>query len=55
LESGSLSVYRTFDEYSESGAVGDPALASAEKGAEIYERLGDELETILTEVHERNS
>ena len=55
LESGPLSVYRTFDEYSESGAVGDPALASAEKGAEIYERLGDELETILTEVHERNS
>jgi creatinine amidohydrolase len=55
LEGGPLSVYRTFDEYTESGAIGDPALASAEKGAEIYERLGDELEGILTEIHEQNS
>jgi creatinine amidohydrolase len=55
VESGPLSVYRTFDEYSESGAVGDPALASAEKGAEIYERLGDELEETLTEIHVNNS
>lgn len=55
LEGGPLSVYRPFDEYTESGAIGDPALASAEKGAEIYERLGDEMEDILTEIHEQNS
>jgi len=29
-------------------------LATAEKGTEIYERLGDEMEHILTSVHERN-
>lgn len=55
LSGGPLSVYRTFDEYSESGAIGDPALATAEKGAEIYARLGDELERILTAIHEQNS
>lgn len=50
LESGPLSVYRSFDEYTESGAIGHPTLASAE----IYERLGDELERMLTAVHEQN-
>lgn len=54
LEGGPLSVYRSFDEYTESGAIGDPELATAEKGAEIYERLGDELERMLTQLHERN-
>lgn len=54
LEGGPLSVYRTFDEYSESGAIGDPGLASAEKGEAIYERLGDELEAVLRAIHEHN-
>lgn len=54
LEGGSLSVYRTFDEYSESGAIGDPGLASAEKGKAIYERIGDELEAVLRTIHEQN-
>lgn len=51
---GPLSVYRDFTEYSESGAIGDPTGASAEKGAKIYELLGDELEPILEQMHERN-
>lgn len=55
LVGGPLSVYRTFDEYSESGAIGDPSLASAEKGAEIFELLGDELENILVEIYNHNS
>lgn len=55
LEGGPLSVYRPFGEYSESGAIGEPELASAEKGREIYDRLGDELERLLTQVHERNA
>jgi creatinine amidohydrolase len=54
LESGPLSVYRTFEEYSASGAVGDPHLATAETGAAIYERLGDELEDLLATIHARN-
>jgi creatinine amidohydrolase len=53
-ESGPLSVYRTFDEYTESGAIGDPHLATAEKGERIYELLGDEIETLLEAIHARN-
>lgn len=51
---GPLAVYRGFEEYSETGAIGDPDLASAEKGEQIYERLGDELESILRDIHEEN-
>jgi len=51
---GPLSVHRLEEEYSEIGAVGDPELASAEKGAAIFERLGDELETLLREAHHQN-
>lgn len=49
---GPLSSYNDFSEYSESGAIGEPSLATAEKGEEFYDRLGDEMETILREVHE---
>ncbi len=51
---GPLTTYRSFREYSESGAIGDPSEASAEKGKEIYERLSDELETLLRRMHEHN-
>ncbi|WP_247004310.1 creatininase family protein [Halosolutus gelatinilyticus] len=54
MEGGPLAVYRGFEEYSASGAIGDPGLASAEKGERIYELLGDELESLLRDVHERN-
>lgn len=54
FDEGPLSVYRSFAEYSASGAVGEPHLASAEKGERIFESLGDELESLLREVHERN-
>lgn len=47
LVDGSLSVYRLFEEYTESGAIGDPALASAEKGEEIYYSFGEEMEIFL--------
>lgn len=52
---GPLGVYRGFEEYSETGAIGDPNLASAEKGEQIYERLGDELEAVLRQIHDQNS
>jgi creatinine amidohydrolase len=51
---GPLSVYRDFSEYTESGAIGDPMVASAEKGKRVLELLCDEMEDILTRMHERN-
>lgn len=55
LEGGPLSVYRAFDEYSESGAIGDPSLATAEKGAVIFDGLRDELASLLTDIHDANA
>jgi creatinine amidohydrolase len=54
LEGGPLSVYRGFDEYSESGAIGAPELASAEKGERFYEVVTEELAAVLVAVHEHN-
>lgn len=52
---GPLASYHGFEEYSASGAIGTPELASAEKGEAIAALLGDELETILRAVYERNT
>ena len=52
FQGGPLGVYRSFDEYSETGAIGDPHLASAEKGERIYDLLGDEVEAILRQIHD---
>ena len=52
LESGPLSVYRPFEEYSDSGAIGDTALASADKGATLHEKLADEVASLLVDAHE---
>jgi creatinine amidohydrolase len=54
FQGGPLSVYRSFAEYSDSGAIGDPALGSAEKGAELLDRLVDELAVLLLAIHEHN-
>ncbi|GAA0238179.1 creatininase family protein [Haladaptatus pallidirubidus] len=54
LDGGALSVYRSFDEYSNTGAIGAPELASAEKGERILERLADELAALLEEIHAKN-
>lgn len=54
FKGGLLSIYRSFAEYSDSGAIGDPDLASAEKGEEIFERLGDEMEILLVAMWEHN-
>lgn len=53
LVGGALSSYRDFEEYSASGAIGDPSLASAEKGEELFDRLGDELADVLRSVSEQ--
>jgi len=54
-ETGRLSVYRTFEEYSESGAIGDPHLASAETGERIYRLLGDKVVALLETIHEQTT
>jgi len=54
LESGPISVYRTFDEYSASGAIGAPGLANEEKGARIYDIVTSELAAVFTAIHEHN-
>lgn len=51
---GPLSVYRSFDAYSESGAIGNPDLATAEKGAGLLDGIAEELAVLLTAVHEHN-
>lgn len=53
LVGGALSVYRSFDEHSDSGAIGDPELATAEKGEELFDGVVEEFESILRETHER--
>lgn len=51
---GPLAVYREFTEYSDSGAIGDPDLATGEKGAELFTRLADELAALFEEIHGHN-
>jgi creatinine amidohydrolase len=55
LEGGPLSVYRPFEAYSETGAIGAPRDASAEKGERIYAAVSEELAAVLQAVHEHNS
>lgn len=52
---GPLAVYRTFDEYSRSGAIGAPELATADKGRQLFEHLDTELGKLLHEIHTQNS
>lgn len=54
LEGGPVSVYRSFKEYSKSGAIGAPELASAEKGARIYDTVTSELAALFTAIHKHN-
>lgn len=55
FDRGPLSVYRPFEEYTETGEIGDPTLASAEKGEELFDRLLDEFEVVLAQLHERGA
>lgn len=53
IDGGPLAVYRSFEEYSASGAIGDPDLASAAKGKRLFEGLTEALAALLEEVHEQ--
>lgn len=52
LQGSPMSVYRSFSQYSNSGAVGDSTLASADKGEQIFELVTDEYEAILRSIHD---
>lgn len=54
VASGPLSVYRPFEEYAESGAIGAPELATAETGEILFEALVEELADLLRTIHENN-
>lgn len=54
FEGGPLSVYRSFAAYSDSGAIGDPALGTAEKGVALLDHLAEELAILLLAIHEQN-
>lgn len=51
---GPLAVYREFSAYSESGAIGDPGLATPEKGRRLADGLEEALASLLRSVVERN-
>ncbi len=53
LVGGPLSTYRPFEEYSDSGAIGDPKLATAEKGEELLDRLANEVADVFRNVSEQ--
>lgn len=53
FDGGPLSVYRPFSAYSDVGILGEPDLATAEKGAAITDLLGDELERLLRQIHDQ--
>jgi creatinine amidohydrolase len=50
FDSGPLSPYRPFAEMSETGELGNPTLASADKGEELLANLVAELATIVREI-----
>lgn len=54
FDSGPAGVYRPFDEYSDTGELGDPGFASPEKGEELFDRLTAELATVLRQLHEQS-
>ncbi|RLM77416.1 creatininase family protein, partial [Halobellus sp. Atlit-38R] len=47
--------YRSFDTYAETGAIGLPEEASAEKGERSRSIIAEELASLLDAVHEQNA
>ena len=50
--SGALSAYGTFADYTDTGVMGDPAAASAEKGEQLFARISEALAGLLEAVNE---
>lgn len=55
LEGGSLGVYAEMDQYTDSGAIGDPELATAEKGERAYEEYCEAMAELFREIHAQNN
>ena len=54
LDGGSVGVYRSFDFYSDSGAIGSPEQASAEKGERMLSIVSEELTDLIRIIYEQN-
>ena len=52
LDGGPVSVYRPFDEYTETGTLGEPGVATLETGERALEVIGEEMATVLESIHE---
>jgi creatinine amidohydrolase len=52
---GPLSIYRPFKAYSDTGAIGSPELATAEKGEELFDHLSIQLGDLLCDISEEVS
>ncbi len=52
LNGGPVSVYRPFDAYTDTGTLGDPTAATAATGERALERIGSEIASTLTSIHE---
>lgn len=52
---GPVSVYREFESYAETGAIGVPEMATAEKGATILDGLGEAIAEVIHSVHQTAS
>lgn len=55
VSGGPLSVYRPFEDYSDSGAIGDPDVADEATGKRLFKGSTEALADLLMEVHERNT
>jgi creatinine amidohydrolase len=53
FEPGPLQTYRPFAAYSDSGAIGTPTKASAEKGERLFDAIVAELVDTIRQMHER--
>lgn len=54
-DSSYISTGRPFESYTESGAAGRPALATAEKGEAFFEGFCDALSALLGSIHDRHA
>lgn len=54
LEGAPVAMYEDIERYSESGAVGDPELATPEKGERAYEQYCDEMADLYRKIHREN-
>lgn len=54
-DGGPLSVYRAFEEYSDSGAIGDPDVAVESTGKQLYDGATKAFADLMIEIHEKNA